>query len=85
MQVLKYILIVIDVIVAMALIIITLMQHKDDPGLSSTITGASANNFLDKNKGRTKEGRLKKVIIICSIVILVLTVAFYVIEHFFAG
>ena len=75
MQVLKYILIVIYVIVAMALIIITLMQHKDDPGLSSTITGASANNFLDKNKGRTKEGRLKKWTIILGIVFVVITVA----------
>ena len=75
MQVLKYILIVIDVIVAMALIIITLMQHKDDPGLSSTITGASANNFLEKNKGRTKEGRLKKWTIILGIVFVVITVA----------
>ena len=75
MQVLKYILIVIYVIVAMALIIITLMQHKDDPGLSSTITGASANNFLDKNKGRTKEGRLKKWTIILGIAFVVLTVA----------
>lgn len=75
MQVLKYILIVIDIIVAMALIIITLMQHKDDPGLSSTITGASANNFLDKNKGRTKEGRLKKWTIILGIVFVVITVA----------
>ena len=75
MQVLKYILIVIDVIVAMALIIITLMQHKDDPGLSSTITGASANNFLDKNKGRTKEGRLKKWTIILGIIFVVITVA----------
>ena len=75
MQVLKYIWIVIDVIVAMALIIITLMQHKDDPGLSSTITGASANNFLDKNKGRTKEGRLKKWTIILGIAFVVITVA----------
>ena len=75
MQVLKYILIVIDVIIAMALIIITLMQHKDDPGLSSTITGASANNFLDKNKGRTKEGRLKKWTIILEIAFVVITVA----------
>lgn len=74
MQVLKYILIVIDVIVAMALIIITLMQHKDDPGLSSTITGASANNFLDKNKGRTKEGRLKKWTIILGIAFVIVSV-----------
>lgn len=74
MQVLKYILIVIYVIVAMALIIITLMQHKDDPGLSSTITGASANNFLDKNKGRTKEGRLKKWTIILGIAFVIVSV-----------
>ena len=51
MQILKYILIAIDIIVALAIITITLMQHKDDPGLSGTITGAAANNFLDKNKG----------------------------------
>ena len=50
MQVLKILLMVIDIVVAFALIGITLMQHKDDPGLSSTITGAAANNFLDKNK-----------------------------------
>ena len=74
MQVLKIILMVIDIVVAFALIGITLMQHKDDPGLSSTITGAAANNFLDKNKGRTKEGRLKKWTIILGIVFAVLTI-----------
>ena len=74
MQIFKYILIVIDVIIAFALIIVTLMQHKDDPGLSSTITGAAANNFLDKNKGRTKEGRLKKWTIILGIIFVALTI-----------
>lgn len=74
MQVLKYILIIIDVIIALSLIIVTLMQHKDDPGLSGTITGAAANNFLDKNKGRTKEGRLKRWTIILGIVFIVLTI-----------
>lgn len=75
MQILKYILIIIDVIIAISLIILTLMQHKDDPGLSGTITGAAANNFLDKNKGRTKEGRLKKWTIIFGIVFAIITVA----------
>lgn len=74
MQILKYILIIIDIIIALSLIILTLMQHKDDPGLSGTITGAAANNFLDKNKGRTKEGRLKKWTIIFGIVFAVITV-----------
>lgn len=74
MQVLKIILMIIDIVVAFALIGITLMQHKDDPGLSSTITGAAANNFLDKNKGRTKEGKLKKWTIILGVIFAVLTI-----------
>ncbi len=75
MQVLKIILIIIDVIVAFSLIFVTLMQHKDDPGLSGTITGAAANNFLDKNKGRTKEGKLKRWTIILSIVFVLVSIA----------
>ena len=50
------------------------MQHKDDQGLSGTITGAAANNFLDKNKGRTKEGRLKKWTIVLGISFVIITV-----------
>lgn len=73
MQILKYILIAIDIIVAFALIIITLKQGKEDQGLSSTITGGASNNFLDKNKGRTREGRLKKWTIILGITFAVLT------------
>ena len=74
MQVLKIILMIIDIVVAFILIGLTLMQHKDDPGLSSTITGSAANNFLDKNKGRTKEGKLKKWTIILGVVFAILTI-----------
>ena len=73
MQILKGFLIVIDIIIAFVLITIILFQHKDDPGLSGTITGAGANNFLDKNKGRTKEGRLKKWTIILGIAFVIIT------------
>ena len=75
MQILKNILIVLDIVIALAVIIITLMQHKDDPGLSGTITGAAANNFLDKNKGRTREGKLKRMTIILGIAFVIVTVA----------
>ena len=74
MQILKYILIAVDIIVAFAVIILTMLQHKDDPGLSGTITGAGANNFLDKNKARTKEGRLKRWTIILGIAFVIITV-----------
>ena len=57
MEIAKWILIVIYLIISLALIILTLIQSKDDAGLSSTITGSSTNNFFEKNKGKTKEGK----------------------------
>jgi preprotein translocase subunit SecG len=75
MAIVKGILIAVYIIVAIILIILTLMQTKDDAGLSSTITGSSTNNFYEKNKGRTKEGKLKRWTIILSIVFAVLTIA----------
>jgi preprotein translocase subunit SecG len=75
MEILKIILIIIYFIVALALIILTLIQTKDDAGLSSTITGSSTNNFYEKNKGRTKEGKQKRWTIILGVVFAVLTIA----------
>ena len=72
MQILKIVLMVIYFIVCFALIILTMMQSKEDAGLSSTITGSSANNFFEKNKGRTKEGKQKKWTIILGIVLIIL-------------
>ena len=72
MQVLKIILLVIYFIVCFAVIILAMMQSKEDEGLSSTITGSSANNFFEKNKGNTREGKLKKWTIIFGILLVVL-------------
>lgn len=75
MEIAKGILIVIYFVVAIALIILALIQSKEDAGLSSTITGSSANNFFEKNKGRTKEGKQKKWTIILAVVFAILTIA----------
>ena len=75
MGIVKGILIVIYFLISLAIIILTLIQSKEDAGLSSTITGSSTNNFYEKNKGRTKEGKLKRWTIILSIVFAVLTIA----------
>ena len=74
MEIAKWILIVIYLIVALALIILTLIQSKDDAGLSSTITGSSTSNFFEKNKGRTKEGKQKRWTVILSVIFAVLTI-----------
>ncbi len=73
MEILKYILMVIYIIVCFALIIVAMMQSKDDSGVSSTITGSNG-NFYEKNKGRTKEGKMKKWTIILAVVFAVLTI-----------
>lgn len=74
MEVVKYILLGIYLIVCFALIVVAMMQSKEDAGLSGTITGSSSNNFLDKNKGRTKEGKLKRWTIILGVVFAVLSI-----------
>ena len=52
-----------------------MVQSKEEAGLSSTITGSSSNNFFEKNKGNTKEGRQKKWTVILGIILVVLCIA----------
>ena len=68
MSVIRTILTVIYFVIALVVIILALIQTKDDSGLSQTITGSSTNNFYEKNKGRTKEGKQKRMMVIYSIV-----------------
>ena len=74
MQILKIVLIIVDIILALGVVILVMSQNKEDQGMSGTITGAGANNFLDKNKGRTKEGQLKRYTVIFGIAFAVITV-----------
>jgi len=74
MEIVRTILTVIYFIIALVVIILALIQTKDDSGLSQTITGSSTSNFYEKNKGRTKEGKQKRWTIILSIVFAVLTI-----------
>ena len=79
MQIVKNVLIVIYFIVCFAVIVLAMMQSKEDAGLSSTITGSSTNNFFEKNKGRTKEGKQKRWTIILGIAFVIVTIALSII------
>lgn len=74
MEIIKNILLVIYIIVTFVLIVLTLIQAKESSGVTSTITGSSTNNFYNQNKGRTKEGRMKRLTIILGIAFAVLAV-----------
>ena len=73
MNILKTILTVIYVINCLVLIVICLMQSKDDEGASGTIVGGASSSFYEKNKGRTREGKLKRLTIILGILFAVLS------------
>ncbi len=73
-EVLKTILTVIYFIVCLAVIILAMIQSKEDAGLSSTITGSSSNNFFEKNKGNTREGKQKRWLIILGVILVLLCV-----------
>ncbi len=74
MEIIRTILTIIYFIIALAVIVIALTTAKDDSGISSTITGSSTNNFYEKNKGKTKEGRQKRLMVTLSIIFGILTV-----------
>ena len=75
MEIVKYVGLGIYLIVCVALIIVATIRTKDSEGASGTITGSSTSNFYEKNKGRTKEGALKRLTIILSVLFAILAVA----------
>lgn len=81
---LRSIALILVAIASVVIIVSVLIQPSNPDGGKNVITGTN-DSYYAQNKGQTKEGRLKKLIIISAVVILVLTIAFFVIEHFFAG
>lgn len=74
MTVARNIAIALYVIVCIIVIILATVQAKDSQGASGAITGSTTNNFYEKNKGRTKEGALKKATVFFGIIFAVGTV-----------
>ena len=65
--------IVLYVIVCIALTIVVLAQESKQQGLSGAISGA-ADTYWGKNKGRSREGILKKVTVVLSVLFVVLSI-----------
>lgn len=72
---LSKILMVVDIIVCFILIVLVLMQESED-GANKAIMGGETVSFFDKNKGRTREGLLKKLTVIFGIIFVVVTIVF---------
>lgn len=74
MEIVKNAVLGIYLLVCVVLIIVATMQTKDSQGASGTITGSSTSNFYEKNKGRTREGMLKRLTIALSVVFAILAI-----------
>lgn len=74
MEVVKYVVLGIYLIICIALIIAATIQTKENSGASATITGSGANNFYEKNKGRTKEGRMKRITIMLGVLFVIFAI-----------
>lgn len=74
-EIIRNIVLVIYVLVCIALIVLATIQAKDTSGASQTITGTAANNFYEQNKGRTREGKLKRATIISGVLFVILAIA----------
>ena len=64
-------------------IIVAVLMHPSDPdGGNNAITGVRDSYYM-QNRGMTKEGILNKLITISSIIVLVLSVAYFITLIFF--
>lgn len=66
--------IVVHIIVAIALIVIVLLQHGKQAGLSGAIAGG-AETFFGKNKGRTIDAILSKLTSVAAVIFLITSLA----------
>ena len=63
---------------ALIAIILVLMQPGNSTGIDAL--GGSSETFFGKNKGKSIESRLKKWTVICLVVLVVFSIAFYIIQ-----
>ena len=74
MEVFKKVLIVVYIISCVVLILITTFQAKDsEQSIEDTYENPHANKYFEKNKSRTKAGRIQKRTIIAGVIFIVLT------------
>ena len=72
-------LIIIHTIISIALIVVVLMQHGKQQGLSGAIAGGTE-TFFGKNKGRTIDAMLKKVTAVVAALFIISSVALAVVS-----
>ena len=77
MEILKIVLIVIFNIVAFLLMVLCFTQTKQEKGVSDAVMSTGRDSFYEKNRNRTKEGRMDNIIRGLFILLVLLAVGLY--------
>ncbi|MBV4418403.1 preprotein translocase subunit SecG [Clostridium tyrobutyricum] len=71
---------VVQVIIAVLLIAVVLVQPGKTNGLSGFISGGAGESFYSKNKSRTSEAMLSRLTVVLAIIFAVLCIIQYLIK-----
>lgn len=82
--VIRTVIIITMVVLSLASIVLVLAQPSNENGMNA-ITGQSADTFYSKNKGKTLQGVFKRLTVIISIVLGVLSIVFFVTLAIYSG
>lgn len=78
LPILRSIFVILMLIACVTITIICLATESNAEGGSNVITGNSYESFYSQNKGSTREGRLKRLLIISSIIAGVCAILYFV-------
>lgn len=77
MRIIRIVCVVLLAISALAIIVLVLLQPSASEGMGA-ISGQAYDSFYSKNKARTSEGVMKILTVVFSIVILIVTIVFFI-------
>lgn len=69
---------------AVVMIIFVMLQQGNTNGMTG-ITGDSSDTFYNRNKGKSMQGKIKKFMIIDAVAMMILCIAYLVLNTIFAG
>ena len=67
MSVLEIVIGAVLLLISVLAIIVCMMQEQKPQNATAALTGASNDSFYDKNRGRTKEARLRKIALFLTV------------------
>ena len=78
--IIKILMLIVMALCALFIIVVVMVQPSNSSGVSAL--SGSSETFFSKNKGKTRESKLKKLTVISAIVFAVLAIAFCILLLF---